>query len=77
MRCSPGMTSVRHMTTKRTNFEKMESKFDKKKTERINELWALSKTRELTPEETAERDELRREYLAWFRSAIRGTKPKK
>lgn len=55
----------------------MESKFDKKKTERINELWALSKTRELTPEETAERDELRREYLAWFHSAIRGTKPKK
>ena len=54
----------------------MESKFNKKKTERINELWALSKTRELTPEETAERDALRKEYLEWFRSSIRGEKTK-
>ena len=63
------------MTMKGINF-KMESKFNKKKTERINELWALSKTRELTPEETAERDALRREYLEWFRASIRGEKNK-
>lgn len=63
------------MTMKGMNF-KMESKFNKKKTERINELWALSKTRELTPEETAERDALRREYLEWFRASIRGEKNK-
>lgn len=55
----------------------MESKFNKKKTERINELWALSKTRVLTPEETAERDALRQEYLAWFRASIRGDDRKK
>lgn len=54
----------------------MESKFNKKKTERINELWALSKTRELTPKETAERDALRKEYLEWFRASIRGEKTK-
>ena len=69
------MTFMRHMTMKGMNF-KMESKFNKKKTERINELWALSKTRELTPEETAERDALRREYLEWFRASIRGEKNK-
>lgn len=55
----------------------MESKFNKKKTERINALWALSKTRVLTPEETAERDALRQEYLAWFRASIRGDDSKK
>lgn len=54
----------------------MESKFDKKKTERINELWALSKTRALTPAETAERDALRKEYLEWFRAEIRAEKRK-
>ena len=66
---------VPHMMMRRMNSE-MESKFNKKKTERINELWALSKTRELTPEETAERDALRKEYLEWFRASIRGEKTK-
>lgn len=55
----------------------MESKFDMEKTRRINELWALSKKRQLTQEETAERDALRQEYLAWFRASIRGKNQKK
>ena len=40
------------------------------KLNRINELAALAKTRELTPEELAERDQLRKEYIAeWRRGA--------
>ena len=40
------------------------------KLDRINELARLAKTRELTEEELAERDVLRREYLAeWRRGA--------
>ncbi len=40
------------------------------KLDRINELARLAKTRELTQEELAERDVLRREYLAeWRRGA--------
>lgn len=49
----------------------MESKFDKKRIDRINELGRLSKTRELTEEEKAEQKRLREEYLQWFRRAIR------
>ena len=45
---------------------------EKVKVDRINELARLSKERELTPEETKERDELRREYLAEFRRQLRG-----
>ena len=37
---------------------------------RINELAALAKSRGLTDEEIAERDKLRRAYLAEFRSAF-------
>lgn len=40
------------------------------KLNRINELAALAKQRELTAEELAERDTLRREYIAeWRRGA--------
>ena len=41
------------------------------KLDRINALARLAKERELTPEETAERDALRKEYLEeWRRSTI-------
>ena len=40
------------------------------KLERINELARLARERALTPEETAERTALRKEYLAeWLRGA--------
>ena len=39
--------------------------------DRINELARIAKERELTPEETAERAELRKAYLANFRAAFR------
>jgi len=38
------------------------------KLKRINELAALSKQRELTAEELAERDALRKEYIAEWRA---------
>lgn len=41
------------------------------KLDRINELAHIAKERELTPEELAERDILRKEYIAeWRRGAI-------
>ncbi len=41
------------------------------KLQRINELARLKKERPLTPEELAERDELRKEYLdEWRKGAI-------
>jgi uncharacterized protein YnzC (UPF0291/DUF896 family) len=49
----------------------MENKLNKKKIARINELGRLSKERPLTDEELAEQKQLREEYLAWFRAAIR------
>ncbi|MBE6569399.1 MAG: DUF896 domain-containing protein [Ruminococcaceae bacterium] len=39
---------------------------------RINELAAKAKTTGLTPEEKAEQDTLRKEYLAQFRANFRG-----
>ena len=43
----------------------------KEKLDRINELAALAKTRELTAEELSERDALRKEYIAdWRKGAI-------
>lgn len=39
---------------------------------RINELAAIAKERPLTEEETKERDILRKEYLAQFRSNFKG-----
>ena len=44
---------------------------EQKKLERINTLTALSRERELTAEEKAEREALRKEYIAeWRRSTI-------
>lgn len=43
---------------------------ERTKLDRINELAHLAKERELTPQELAERDTLRREYVAeWRRGA--------
>ena len=43
---------------------------EKGKLDRINELAMWAKIRELTPEELAERDALRKEYIAeWHRGA--------
>ncbi|MCQ2437960.1 MAG: DUF896 domain-containing protein [Clostridia bacterium] len=39
--------------------------------QRINELTQISRERELTPEEQAERQKLRQEYLQAFRSSFR------
>jgi len=44
---------------------------EKEKIERISALTALSRQRELTPEETAERDALRKEYIADYRENMR------
>ena len=47
---------------------------EKIKVDRINELGRLSKQRELTEEEKKEQAELRAEYLAEVRAALRGGK---
>ena len=44
--------------------------FDQKKTDRINELARLSKTRELTAEEKEEQAVLRKEFLENFRKGF-------
>ena len=51
-----------------------DTKMDKKKIDRINELGRLAKERELTDEELTERKALRDEYLAYVRSQLRGEK---
>ena len=38
---------------------------------RINELTAISRTRELTEEEKAEREQLRREYIESFKGNLK------
>lgn len=43
---------------------------EQKKIDRINELARLAKERELTAEETAERQALRAEYIAAFRANL-------
>lgn len=43
------------------------------KIDRINELARLAKCRELTPEETADRQKLREEYLAEWRAGTKAT----
>ena len=43
---------------------------EQKKIDRINELASLVKQRELTAEETAERQALRAEYIAAFRANL-------
>lgn len=45
----------------------------KEKIQRINELAKLSKERELTPEEAAEQQALRAEYITEFRAQFRAT----
>lgn len=44
---------------------------EKRNLERISALTQLSRERELTPEEQAERQELRQNYLKAFRSQMR------
>ena len=44
----------------------------KEEIDRINELGRLSRERALTEDELAEQKRLREEYLAWFRSSLRG-----
>lgn len=46
---------------------------EQKKIDRINELAKLAKQRELTPEEAAERQTLRKEFLADFRKNLTDT----
>ncbi len=50
----------------------MESKPNKEMIDRINELAALSKTRPLTDAEKEEQEKLRKDYITWFRAALRG-----
>ncbi len=50
---------------------------EKAKIDRINELGRIAKERELTEEETAERQALREEYIKYFRASIRGEIEKK
>jgi len=45
---------------------------EKQKIDRINFLAGEQKKRELTEAERLEQAELRREYIAYFRAAIRG-----
>ena len=44
---------------------------EKRNTNRISELTRISRERELTPEEQAERQQLRQNYLKAFRSQFR------
>lgn len=46
---------------------------DQKKIQRINELSKKSKTSGLTPEEKAEQQVLRKEYIEAFRSNLKST----
>lgn len=52
-------------------------KMEKAKIDRINELGRIAKQRELTEEERLEREELRAEYIKFFRSQLRAEMPKK
>ena len=45
---------------------------EQKKIDRINELARKAKTEGLTPEETAERDALRREYIDSVKASLVG-----
>ena len=45
---------------------------EQKKIDRINELARLAKQRELTPEEKAEREVLRREYIDSYKASLVG-----
>ena len=45
---------------------------EQKKIDRINELSRLARTRELTNEEKAEREVLRREYVDSFKASLIG-----
>lgn len=46
---------------------------EREKIQRINDLARLSRERGLTPEEAAERDALRREYVDAWRESVRQT----
>ena len=52
-------------------------KMEKAKIDRINELGRIAKQRELTEEERLEREELRAEYIKFFRSQLRAEMPEK
>ena len=45
---------------------------EKIKIDRINELARIAKVRELTAEETAERDSLRKDYIGEIRASLSG-----
>ena len=51
-------------------------KMDKTKIDRINELGRISKERELTEAEKEEQKALREEYIAYFKSQLRGVSKK-
>ena len=50
---------------------------EKSKIDRINELGRLAKERDLTDAEKTEREELRAEYIKFFRAQLRAEMPKK
>ena len=49
-----------------------EKQLEKSKIDRINELGRIAKERQLTEEESAEQKQLREEYIAEVRKALRG-----
>ena len=61
------------MQSKQSEAMKGTMKMNQKSIERINELTKLSRERQLTPEETSEREALRKEYLQAIRRNFKAT----